>query len=262
MRYKFRKPYRVKRRKSIWKNRFFWFSILSLIILGGLFYLFLFSEIFQIKNIVVTGEKKVSKDEINLIVEGELEKKLLFSKSKNIFLVNSNKIREKILNKLPQIEEIEINQGLPDTLNLVVIERKEIGCFCRKESCFFFDKKGIIFEKVLQSCPLDLVIKDLKEGELILGENIIEENLLSTIKEIQQKIKENIETSISEFNILEEKLVVKTTENWEIYFNPEKDINWQLTQLELLLESKIPPEKRGNLEYIDLRFSKIFWKFR
>jgi len=57
--------------------------------------------------------------------------------------------------------------------------------------------------------------------------------------------------------ISEERLNAKTSEGWEIYFNLEGDINWQLTKLGAVLEKEIPPEKRENLEYIDLRFGNF-----
>jgi len=53
-------------------------------------------------------------------------------------------------------------------------------------------------------------------------------------------------------------LDVKTSEGWEIYFNLKKDINWQLTELDFLLKERIPPDKKGNVEYIDLRFERIY----
>jgi len=55
-------------------------------------------------------------------------------------------------------------------------------------------------------------------------------------------------------------LDVKTAEGWEIYFNLEENLSWQLTQLYLLLERKISPEERRTLQYIDLRFNKIYYK--
>ena len=52
----------------------------------------------------------------------------------------------------------------------------------------------------------------------------------------------------------------KTQEGWEIYFNPKENLDWQLTELALVLKQKIPPDERKNLEYIDLRFNKVYIK--
>ncbi len=202
--------------------------------------------------------------------------------------MDKNKIKSEIIKKFPQIKEESLKREFPDTIILDIKERKEIGCYCQNTAipsaplqtpiptitpqasspveeetdCFFIDETGVIFEKTSENCPLDLVIKDSKKEEFYLGQNIIEEKTIKIIQEVQQKLKENLQIPTSEFNIENNKLTAKTSDNWEIYFNLEKDIKWQLTQLELLLESKIPPEERENLEYVDLRFSKIFWKFR
>ena len=57
--------------------------------------------------------------------------------------------------------------------------------------------------------------------------------------------------------VSDEKLTGLTTEDWEVYFNLQKDIEWQLTKLRAVLEEKIPPEKRKDLEYIELRFGNF-----
>ena len=60
--------------------------------------------------------------------------------------------------------------------------------------------------------------------------------------------------------VSEERLNVKTSEGWEIYFNTADDLDWQVQELALVLEKQITPEKRRNLEYIDLRFSRVYYK--
>jgi len=96
-----------------------------------------------------------------------------------------------------------------------------------------------------------------------LGEGIIDKNLLSSI--------ENIKTNLKEINVVpvefvlpdeEGRLNVKTVSDFEIYFNSKDDLNWQTTELSQVLEKEIPQKNWGNLEYIDLRFSKIYYKYR
>ena len=288
MKRSYRKPYRIKKKKSIFRNRFFWLSILILIIFGGIFYLVCFYSFFQIKEIKISGNQKVQTADLENVIKENIEKKIIFYNSKSIILLDKNKIKSEIIKNFPQIKEEGLKREFPDTIILDIKERKEIGCYCQntaisstplqtpiptitpqislpveeETNCFFIDETGIIFERTSENCPLDLVIKDFEGKEFYLSQNIIEEKTINIIQEVQQKLKENLQIPISEFNIEENKLTAKTSDNWEIYFNLEKDIKWQLTQLELLLESKIPSEERKILEYIDLRFSKIFWKFR
>lgn len=255
---RYKKPYRIKKKKSILKNRFFWLGILLLIFIGTIFYFLIFSSFFQVEKIIVSGEKKVSKEEIVAIVEENLEKKILFFPSRSIFLVNLNKIREDISNTLPKIAEIEMSRTFPDALNILVIERLSLATWCQEERCFFLDKEGIIFEETSEISPNNIKIKDLREKKLELGEKVLEKEILDSIGEIEIKLRENLKINIEEFIIAsDERLNVKTNEGWEIYFNLEGDLDWQLTKLNLVLKEKIPPEKRKDLEYIELRFGDL-----
>lgn len=260
----YRKPYRAKRRKPILKNRFFWIGIFSLIILGGIFYFLFLSEVFQIKNITLAGAQKVSEDNIKSAVESNLEKKILFFKTKNIFQADLNKIKEDVLAEFPQIGEVKISRKFPDTLSLICTERKEIGVFCREPDCFLLDESGVIFENTAGDSRL-LKIQNLMSGEeLKLGVSVVSKDLLSKIAELHEKLKNDFKISLEEALIItEDRLNLKISEGWEIYFNPQKDLNWQLTKLRAVLDEEIPPEKLNRLEYIELRFGNLAsYKYR
>ena len=180
----YRRPHRYKRKKSIFRNRFFWLGILAFIIFGAVFYFLLFSKVFQVEKIIVTGEEKVSKEEIEFLVEKRLASKILFFKTKSIFLVNLKEIRKDILNSFPQIAEVEIRQGFFDAVNIVVIERSGAAVWCQEEDCFLLDNQGVIFEEVLETKP-GLVLIKTKPGLGELGETIIEKEKLTQILEIK-----------------------------------------------------------------------------
>lgn len=241
------------------KSRFFWFSILFLIIFGGIFYFSVLFDFFQIKKIIITGEQKVSVENIKSVVESGLGGKILFFGTKSIFLVNSNKIRENILKKFPQIEEVEVKRGFPDALNLVITERKEIGIFCRDINCFLLDHEGVIFESASSESPLLKFQNQTINEELDLGKRVIDKGIMDSISEIGSKLREDLKILLDEISIVsEENIDAKTSDGWEIYFNPKKDLGWQMTELAAILENRIPPEKRKNLKYIDLRFDKVY----
>ncbi|MDP2864156.1 MAG: FtsQ-type POTRA domain-containing protein [bacterium] len=270
---KYRKPYRIKKKKSLFKNRFFGMAILVLIIFGGIFYLVCFSSIFQIKDINISGNQKVQTQDVENLIKEKINQKLLFFPTKSIFLIKSNEIVESLLEKFLKIDKVNLKRRLPASLIVEIQERLPFGVWCEVEedksssspfaatregeNCFYIDKEGIIFEK---NPPKEEFI--IKSEELIsqgfLGEKVIEKVLLESIFEIQRNLKESLKINIEEIIILEkEKINAKTSEGWEIYFDPTGDINWQLTKLSLVLEKEIPPERRKDLEYIDLRFGNF-----
>jgi len=257
---RFYKRYRpkVKRKKSIFKNRFFWISCLVLVILGVFFYFLFFSSFFQVKKIIISGNERVSEKEIQDIIQKNLKKRFLFFSTESIFLTNLNKVKKDILSNFPQISDIEISRRFPDVLNIIVLERIEVAKFCRLDNCFSLSSDGVIF-KENQSKENLIEIEDKREIILSfnLGQKIIEKENLEKILKIQKYISEEFEFGIKKFILFNEKLVVQTTENWEIYFNLNEDLDWQLTKLDLVLKEKIPSQKRRNLEYIELRFGDL-----
>lgn len=237
----YRKPYRVKRKRSILRSRFFGLIVLFLAVIVGISYFLFFSGIFQIGKIIITGEKKVSKEAIESLVHRQ-----------NIFLIDTPKIKKDILDNFPQIAEVEINRSFPDSLNILVAERLAIAVWCEGERCFLVDSEGVNFEE----SPVEISLLKITGAKELLNKEKI-----SQILEIKDKLKNSLGiTTTQAFIATEERLNVKTSEGWEIYFNLKGDLNWQITELGLVLEKQIFPPKRKNLEYIDLRFSRVFYK--
>jgi len=251
----YRIPHRIKRKKSIFKNKFFWLIILFLIILGGMVYFLFFSEFFQLKNVIITGTEKVSPGEIKLIVENESETKNLFFKTKSIFLVKEDKIEEIVLDNFPKVAKVNFEKKLPEILEVKIEERKPVAIFSQDEKCFFIDNEGVIFEETSKdNMDFPKIKKSNFQDKLELGERIIEKELISKILNVFSKLEE-LKIPTKEILIVsDERINVITLDGWEIYFNSKKDINWQLTKLKAVLEKYIPFEKRKDLEYIELRF--------
>lgn len=254
-----RRPYRIRKKKSILKNKFFWIIFVFLVIGGSIFYSLLFIDFFQIKKITISGEEKVSNTEIKSVIENDITKKVLFFKTNSIFLANLNKISRDLLGKFPQIGKVEIKKIYPDSVTLQVKERKEVGLFCRENSCFLLDNEGVIFENSRENLPLLKIQGQQLQTEPKLGEKMIEKELLSKILEINNKLKNNFNIPFQEVIIVsEQRLNIRTADGWEIYFNLKGDLSWQIIKLNSILENKIFPGKRKNLKYIDLRFEKVY----
>jgi len=235
--------YSVRKRKSILRKRSFWFFILFLIMLGSLAHLFFFSSVFQIKQVRISGTDGISQEEIRAFFPGG-----------NIFLLNSAEIKKDVLTSFPEIAEVKIDRNFPSTLNVEIEERVALLLWCNEdEECFLTDKTGKCFEQV-----------SFAETELsrVFGEKeLLTEKTVSQTLEIEQKAKKDLALVIEKVILVSsQRLDAKTTEGWEIYFNLEKDLTWQLTQLHLILERQISPEEREVLQYIDLRFEKVYYK--
>jgi len=190
MKYKYKKSYRTRKKRSvfnIFKNKFFWLGLLFFIILSGLTYLFIFSSFFQIKEIKISGNIKVSVEDLRNNIAEQVDKRIIFFNTKSIFLANLKEINKMLLEKFPQIAKVDLDREFPSSLLAQIEERKPVAVFCfthpsfeeqnlgGQEDYFFIDKEGIIFEKVSVIDPQILKIKksalviDLELGKEIIG---------------------------------------------------------------------------------------------
>lgn len=263
-----KKIYKLKKsnKKSIIKRPVFWIGLSFLIIFLSLFYLFIFSPKFQLKEIEVSGNEKVRTECIQDFVWLKTAGKV----SKSIFLVNHKNLSKEILANFPEIEMVKISKKLFGTLNIEITERKPFGAFCgyssaenQKEKCFVIDETGIIFKPLPEMSENMLVLRNpLNLKELFTGEKVIAENVMAMISKIKKNMEDDWKINIEEAVIsTPTRLDIKTSEKWQIYFNLESDINMQIEKVNLLLNNEISADDRKNLNYIDLRFKdKAYYK--
>lgn len=255
----YRKRHRIKKRKLLRKSRFFYWFFFLFFFFGISFYFVCLSSFFQIKEIKISGGQKIGLiEDLKNAIDHQINQKLILFHSKSIFLANLNKIRKAIIEQFPQISQINFKKKFPNILEVNIKERFPVAIFCQNEFCFLVDEEGIIFENNSSQNQL-LKIQNLSQGqELKIGKEVIKKKILSSILEINSQLKNEFKIPLKEVLIFsEEKISVKTNEGWEIYFNPQKEIHWQLTKLKVVLEEEISPEKRKDLEYIDLRFGNF-----
>ncbi len=251
---KYNKRYKIKKKRSIFRSKFFWFSLLIILLLSGIFYFFFLSPVFQIKRIEIMGNNKVSTEEIRVVVLDNYPRKILFFDSKSIFLVNLKKVDKKLKERFPKIAKISLKRDFPNGLISQIEERIPIADWCYENDCFHIDNKGIVFEKTEKETNIKIKTSNSLE-DLSLLDKVIEEDKLQSILFIKKELKY---IEIEEF-LFKEKLTAKVLGGWEIYFDLDKEVKEQIFNLNTVLKEKIPPENRGNLEYIDLRFgNRIF----
>jgi hypothetical protein len=265
----YRRPHRFKKKKSIFKNRFFWLTILGSLLVAALTYFLIFSDFFKIKQIEVTGNKEVAAGDLRNNVEKGLKRGRGIIPSDNILLIKKENIKEDLFNAFPQIDDLVIERGWPGLLRLKVIERQGAALFCvdRKagegegvrEECFVMDREGIIFKPGEGISLLPKIKQEFSpEGEIKLGSRMVGAGVLGKMLDVYDKITSSLDIKMGKiFFVSEEMVVLKTIEGWDIYVSLVKDLDWQVTKLKAVLENYLPPEKRKNLEYVELRFGNL-----
>ena len=257
MRQRYKKSLRAKRKKPIYKKSSFWFSFLLFLLSGAITYLALISPVFQIEEVKIFGDKGYNK-RVSEIIERSINRRLMFFNSRSIFLANPFQIKKDILNAVPQIADAQIKRKFSNKLEVRLKKRQPVAVLVSGKNNFLLDKEGIIFQRVLNDKPGTMKIKKSSPREnLRLGEKVIDSQLISKILKISSQMM-SLKVRVAEVDIIsDERINLKSSEGWEAYLNPRKDIGWQLTKLKLDLENEIPLEKRKNLDYIDLRFGNF-----
>lgn len=248
--YRYKRKYSFRKRKFFLKSKSFWLFILFGLLFSSFVYFILFSDFFNLKNVIISGNFSIPKE----IIEETIKKE-----TKNVLFVNSKNLREQILKTFPELEEVQIKKKLPNVLNLALAERREVAVFCREEVCFLLDDNGIIFDKSNKKSSLPVVYNQTLSKEIELGDSVINKKVLEIILELSSKLKSDLGITAEEFSLItKERIDIKTKEGWSIYLSLKKDLEGQIFSLSTLLKEKIPETKRKKLKYIDLRFNKIF----
>lgn len=262
------------------KTKRFWIFVLFVLILGGLTYLVIFSNLFQVEEIQIKRNQKVKNQDILGIVEPKAERSLragsikVFS-SKSLFLINSRDMEEELLARFPQIGEVHIKRGLPRTLVVEVREREPFAEICQPSGeCFVVDQEGVAFEKsailkdeesglkVLEVKRQGLVLWLAQERDMRLGKQAIILDYLQAVDAVHRNLEQQLELGIDKITLAKDnRLNIKIEQGFKLYFNIDRNIENQLFNLGLVLEEKISAEELLGLEYIDLRFgNRVYYK--
>lgn len=261
--------------------------------LGGLFYFLFLSSAFQITEIEISGNKKVQEHDIRKVVDDYIGRHfLLFWKPRNSLLASVDFMTQKLLSEQFLLEDVVISKEYPNKIIINVKERRVFGIWCAIEfpvadnidmiinnassdpvqinssyvtdKCYYIDHGGMAFNEAPESTgSLILVIKESGVHNADLGDKVLNQDLIDSIREIQSLISDR-DLRVVEFlvtNKLSGDIEVVMSEGWKVYFNIDHDLGGQIDFLDKALHEKISAEDRENLEYIDLRIpDRIYYK--
>ena len=252
---------RLRKRESILKNPSFWIWIFVVIVIGVGVYFIVFSSQFQISDIDISGNEQLT----NVYLQDQIltaSNQKIFSLgflriwSKSIFLVNTNNIKEDVLKKFPIIDSVELQKSFPHKLAVQIKERQPYATVCQGSlgNCFVVDRQGIVFDVLTQISPELISLKNVSVNkEVVIGESVANSSIMDGIFKIQETLKNDFEVKV-ETAFISNPLILTTSENWQIYLDPEADLNLQAEKLTSLLKNQIPIEVRKKLQYIYLQY--------
>ena len=157
----------IKKRKLILK--IIRTIVLIGILIGTLIYILL-SPLFNIKDVTVTGNNKLSRKEIISLSEIRTEE--------NIFKTSKNDIKNKIKTN-PYVENVKIRRKLPDKVEIIVVERVATYMLPFANSYVYINNQGYMLEITSQKANLPIITgfstpeENLHEGERLVSEDLV-----------------------------------------------------------------------------------------
>ncbi|MBD3359903.1 MAG: FtsQ-type POTRA domain-containing protein [Candidatus Buchananbacteria bacterium] len=281
---RYKNPLKIK--KGVFQFKLF--RIINLLLILGILgclYFFIFSNFYNITNVEVTGNEIISTEDVLDITNNYLAKnKLLFFKNNNIFLFSKSALASNI-NKVVILDNIVIEKILPNTIRINIQEKDVAFKWLTNQQTYLVDQQGIIIKryyklvtpKIFQLTQIDpendnkqndnlLIIKNLANQDINLGDKIINPQDINFIFNLLTKLEESDSFVIKELSVpnnFPEYITITTLNNWQIHFNLADSVDSQINRLNVLIRDKIKKENLSALDYIDLRLGEsIYYKFK
>lgn len=220
------------------------FAIYAFILLVILFiYICISSSIFELKQIDVDGNSKITKSDIIKI--GDIET------GKNIFKYNLNDVEKKLLVN-PYIKYVKVSRKFPDKLVITIKENSEYAIIKEGGSYIYIGENGLILseQKDIKNKNIPLVSGiEIKNKKLNTKIKINSDKSNYIILAIDTLKKNNMSRKIESIKINKNKMYMKTDDNTNIVLKIDEDIEYNINRLKaILVDLKSNNKKGGNID--------------
>lgn len=215
--------------------------LLLAIIIGGITFTMV-SPIFNIKDIQVSNNNKVSADTIISLSELKTEE--------NIFRFSSQKAINKIKEN-PYIKSVKIHRKLPNTIQIEVEEREQTYSADFLGKYAYLDKQGYILQ-IGEDNNQKVILQGIAtpEEQVVEGERLNEEDLekLEDVIKIMNAAKEyNLDTKVKSIDISDknEYSIYLEEEKKKVYLGDNTNLSNKMLYVNAIIEAE--KEKTGEI---------------
>lgn len=220
------------------------FAIYAFILLVILFiYICISSSIFELKQIDVDGNSKITKSDIIKI--GDIET------GKNIFKYNLNDVEKKLLVN-PYIKYVKVSRKFPDKLVITIKENSEYAIIKEGASYIYIGENGLVLseKKDIKNKNIPLVSGiEIKNKKLNTKIKINSDKSNDIILAIDTLKNNNMSRKIESIKVNKNKMYMKTDDNTNIVLKIDEDIEYNINRLKaILVDLKSNNKKGGNID--------------
>lgn len=205
--------------------------VIIVLLICGLVFL-LFSNMFEIKNIEIKNNSRLSKEKIEEICD--------FDKYRNIFWVTNIGI-SKDLEKNAYVENVKIHKKLPDTLIIDIKERVPRYMLQIADSYVYINNQGYLLEVSTENIGLPIILglktdlSNVEAGKRLDVEDL--KRLETIIKIMDTAAVHNIDNLITKIDISDDRnyTIILESEGKTVYLGDATDLNTRMIYLSGIL---------------------------
>ncbi|MBR6729389.1 MAG: FtsQ-type POTRA domain-containing protein [Clostridia bacterium] len=219
-------------------------TLLLLLLIAVTICICLFTPLFTVKNVEVTGNQAISAEQIT--------EKAAIAPETNLFKVSKRKIKKSVMT-IPEIEEVKIKRLLPGKLRLTVTETAPVMYFPYLTGFVVTNEKGRALALIDDASSLDLInmtgleIKNVEICEKISVQDMVKfDIILNIISALQEKgllseLRSCHFDNLSDFHVY-------LKDGTKVIFGTTEELDYKLS----MLKSILPMVNRIEGAYIDV----------
>lgn len=240
---------------------------ITLIPIGALIWLVLFTDTFVIQAITVTDARAHTIDSAKSIINEEVQRSPLGQK---IFFVQTDLIEMRLLSELPQVSTAHAIRKLPGTLMVVLQEKKPTLLLFARGDYYLVDEAGMPYEEARLDRLPDVALPTVKSSDELsrieLGTPALAPDFVKFVLFVQEALPASTGANVAEIRIpslAAREVHFQLDNNWLVRFDVSRDPNQQLKAMRRVTDEILSEDEKETLEYIDLRIkNKVYYKTR
>lgn len=216
-------------------------TLIIFAILAGIYVLY-FSSYFQVKDIIVEGNKTIPTADLTASIP----------ENANLLTLRTGPIKTRMMAKYPQIKEIAFFKGLPDAVKIQVVERDATLIWQTNGQRYLVDPEGVVNRMLAPDETTSLpIVADNRNRPVVANDYLVTPDFINFVLYLSDHFFEVTNTHLTSLSIDETTydLTVMTDANLKVFFDTTENPADQLSNLQKILvgfRDKIT-------EYIDLR---------
>lgn len=225
-------------------------SLLLLVVLVCV-YLFLHSTVFNISKITVSGNQKVTSEEI-IALAG-------IKPGENLFKINRELI-ERSVKMHPMVKNVQLIRHLPHTVEIKIQERTSWAVIPYEDVFLLIDDEGYCLDKLnqLPSGNIPIITMEKMPARINLGQAVNPE-AIKMIKTVWKSFDLDNRNNISQFYYQnsQKSLLIYTLAGTEVRYGTLERVTEKAANFTeaLKIEANLQKEGKDQLDYVDLRFT-------